>query len=98
MLYPFKLVQGFLEGQKYVTISSILLVISPIRQSLMIKVGENAILPTNFALRNVLLRDLNIRFGSGVDGTVFGEHLRVSPYNRPICFSIHTLLAVALDP
>ena len=97
ILHPFKLAQEFLEDQKYVTISCIPLVISSIRQSLMIK-GENAILPANFVLRNVLLRNLNARFGSGVNGTVIGEHLGVSPYNCPIGFSIHTLLGVALDP
>ena len=60
--------------------------------------GENAIIPANFAMRNVLVPDLNTRFGSGVDDAVVGEHLRVSPYNRPIGFSIPTLLAVAIDP
>ena len=64
----------------------------------MIVEGKNAILPENFVLRNILLCDLNTRFGSGVDGIVVGEHLRVSPYNLPISLSIHTLLAVALDP
>ena len=64
----------------------------------MIEERENAIVPANFALHNVLLCDLNTRFGSVVNGTVVGEHLRVSPYNRPIGFRIHTLLAVALDP
>ena len=77
--------------------STLKLVISAIRQSLMIE-GENATLPANFALGNVLPRDFNARFGSGVDGTVVGEHLRVSPYNRPISYSIHILLAIALDP
>ena len=64
----------------------------------MIKEGENATLPANFVLRNVLLRDLNTRFSSGIDGIVVGENLRESSYNRPIGFSIHTILAVALDP
>ena len=49
-------------------------------------------------LRDVLLDDLNTRFGSGDDGTVFGEHLRRGPNNRPIGFIVLILLAVALDP
>ena len=58
----------------------------------------NATLPAYFALRNLLLRDLNNKFGLDVDGIVVSEHLRVSQYNRSIGFSIHTLLGVALDP
>ena len=50
----------------------------------MIKEGENATLPANFVLRNVLLRDLNTRFSSGIGGIVVGEHLRESSYNRRI--------------
>ena len=64
ILHSFKL------AQKYVTISCIRLIILSIRQSLMIEEGEDAILLENFALRNVLLRYLDTRFGSGVYGTV----------------------------
>ena len=64
----------------------------------MIKEGENATLPANFVLRSTLRSDLNTRFSSGIDGIVVGENLRESSYNRPIGFSIHTILAVALDP
>ena len=98
ILQPFRMAQQFLEAQNYVTGSCIPLVIKSIRLGLMNEVGNDAIVQANFVLRDVLLDDLNTRFGSGDDGTVFGEHLRRGPNNRPIGFIVLILLAVALDP
>jgi len=97
VLEPFMVAQRILEGEKYVTISLVLIIITTIRSRLM-NVIEKAFSQHQFELATALLEDFNIRWGSGTDGTVFNEHLTLGLRNRPKGIPRLTLLATFVDP
>jgi len=91
--------QRILEGEKYVTISIVLIIITTIRSRLMIRnVIGKAFSQHQFGLATALLEDFNIRWGSGIDDSVFNEHLTLGTRNRPKGIPRLTLLATFVDP
>ena len=50
------------------------------------------------AINNILLNELNVAYGDGMNGTIVNKPLTLSPRQLPKEFSVQVLLAVLLDP
>jgi zinc finger BED domain-containing protein 1 (E3 SUMO-protein ligase ZBED1) len=98
LLEPFMETQRYLEGDNYVTISSVPRSIISLRK-LMKSIVDNEDLSK--AVRDIaakMLSDFNARWGHGDDGTVFSEHTSEGFRRRPKGIPLLTLLAAAVDP
>jgi hypothetical protein len=98
ILEPFMIAQRILEGEKYVTISLVLIIITTIRENLRAELEK----PDNSAhvkqLCLLLLSDFNKHWGTGSDGTVWLENQTLGERNRPKGIPQATLMATFLDP
>ena len=74
LLKPFMVIQEYLEAEKYVTISSIPIAINKIRTRLEEVLAGDTDSEAVKQLAKVMLEDFNVRWGSGIPGTVFNEH------------------------
>jgi len=99
LLEPFMCAQKTLEGQKYVTISLVPLIIYSVRTGLIEKVEDvdNTSLQVR-SLARVMLDCFNQHWGEGLPGTVAREHLTEGPNRRPKGIPRLTLVASILDP
>ncbi len=98
LLRPFMIIQKFLEGQKYVTVSLIPYLIHKIRVHLETSIIAPNIVPEVEELLQSMLNDFNIRWGSGLPGSVFDEHKTLGPKRRRKGLPLLTMQAAALDP
>ena len=97
LLKPFMEMQKVLEGEQYVTISFMPYCIHTLRQSLDDTITANAHAGT-VHLAKVMLTDFNRRWGTGAEGTVFGENAERTFRNRQKGLPKKVMLAAALDP
>jgi len=98
LLHPFMVVQKLLEGESYVTISFIPFIIYKIRLGLQQAADDlnNSQHVANTATR--MLAEFNVRFGTGIDGTVATENLTLGQRRRPKGMHMLQLMACFLDP
>jgi hypothetical protein len=96
-LKPFMLAQRFLEGEKYVTISCVPLIVTRIRTDL-----DTAIDNETSAYMKILLTTLRTNFraewGFGLPNTMYDEHLQTGPRRRHKGFRKIHMIAAFLDP
>ena len=98
LLEPFMVAQKVLEGEKYVTISLVLLIITTIRNKLQAAAANvNLEAPHVSELSRSLLENFNKHWGDGMPGTVYDESI-VHGRERPRGIPRRTLLATYLDP
>ena len=98
LLKPFMVAQKFLEGEKYVTISFVLVIISRIRQNLTAVTTDLNCSLQQKNLANGLLADFNKRWRSGLPGTIWRESDTLGERKRPKGIPKATLIATFLDP
>jgi zinc finger BED domain-containing protein 1 (E3 SUMO-protein ligase ZBED1) len=101
LLQPFMLVQQFLEGQQYVTLSFVPYLISMVRKGLEEK-AENARSEVVRNLAHDMLKDrvkgFDVYWGEGQENSLFDENEVAGRGNRQKGFPRNTLIAAALDP
>jgi len=90
----FMVVQKFLEGEKYVTSCFVLFLIHKIRENLTTAMKNQS--PVLVTLAEILLNDLNERFGNGE--LVYDGICRRGERNRIICIPPALIKAAFLDP
>jgi hypothetical protein len=98
LLKPFMHAQKLLEGEKYVTASLVPPIISKIRSSLVGCIDDESTSTFIKTLAQKMLKDFNVRWGSGEDGTIFTEWFEEGPHRRRKGIPTQVLLAFALDP
>ena len=90
--------QIHLEAEKYVTISSIPVIIYKIRNALKEAARNYDNSSAVRSLAEVMLADFNSRWGTGESGTVYKEHTTLGPKNRAKGFPLVVMIANLLDP
>jgi len=100
LLQPFMKMQEYLEAEKYVTISCIPVGIYKIRKNLkkVLSESDDITSETVKVLAKAMLDDLNIRWGSGLPGTVYNEHITLGPRQRAKGLPLIVMIATLLDP
>ena len=93
-------VQKFLEGEKYVTISFVPFFISKIRSGLqeIIHNHDDANTELSISLAREMLASLNESFGSGEPGTVVNEHKTLGHMRRQKGLQPAHFISAFLDP
>ncbi len=82
LLKPFMQAQKLLEGEKYVTISLVFVMITQTRLNLIDATQDVTLSQQIRHLAAALLEDFNKRWGSGADGTVWSESSTRGNNNR----------------
>ena len=98
LLQPFMTAQKVLEGEKYVTISLVLHIITTIRKGLEEVITNDDSSEHVKHLADKLLTDFNKHWGKGEAGTIVKEHEKEGPRRRPKGIPLHALIATFLDP
>lgn len=98
ILEPFMKAQKLLEGEKFVTISLVPPIIGKIRSNLMEATENDGHTPHVKTIARKMLLDFNTRWGQGMPGTVFNEHLIRGDRGVRKGLPTSTLVAFALDP
>lgn len=98
ILEPFMIAQRLLEGEKYVTVSLILIIITTIRKGLTFERDRVENSHHVKELSAILLQDFNKHWGSGLEGTIWQENLILGERNRPKGITQAALMATYLDP
>jgi hypothetical protein len=98
VLEPFMVAQRLLEGEKYVTISLVPMVIFNIRKGLVDARAAGDLSEYFDAMLEKLTDNFNMQWGSGALNTCYDEHLAVGSGNRQVGFRIAHMLGAALDP
>ena len=98
VLEPFMLIQKILEGQKYVNVSLIPYLLHKVRAHLDKSIAEPGMIPAVKVLLEAMRTDLDIRWGTGLPGTVFDEHKVLGNRRRRKGIPLLTMQAAALDP
>jgi len=98
LLEPFMVAQIHLEAEKYITVSSIPVIIYKIRNALKEAARNYDNSGAVRSLAEVMLADFNSRWGTGESGTVYKEHTTLGPKNRAKGFPLVVMIANLLDP
>ena len=98
LLRPFKRAQKVLEGQAYVTISLLPMIVATLREGLADFISRLNDEDDVKALAVRLLEDFNARWGKGENGTVWHEYDERAERNRMKGIPRKALIASALDP
>ena len=101
VLQPFMTIQKMIEGQKYVNISLIPYLVCKVRDHLdanILTYSADVIFAPVVELLTKMQVDFNIRWGSGITGTVFREHQGEGLRRRRIGLPLLTMQAALLDP
>ena len=98
IIRPFKTLQLLLEGQNYVSLSFVPILVSKMRKGLMQSFSDETVTSNHKELIGKMIDDLKETFGSGEDGTVFQEHKSPGPTNLRKGIPRKAFIAMALDP
>jgi hypothetical protein len=83
LLEPFMIVQNFLEGQSYVTVSLIPYMVYKIRKGLISAIEHHQAPPQMLNTGNKMLQKLNSVIGTGEEGTVADKFNRQRVRGHP---------------
>ena len=96
VLQPFQAAQQLLEGEKYITNSFVVHMVATLRTGLQAVVATAVPLVAQLAQR--MLDDFNVRWGTGIDGSVVHANNARGPLNRQVGIPVFTIYGAALDP